>query len=87
VPVEERRRLVREVVETQPDIGARRYVTTGQAAAPTPGAVAAAADRIAVSGSNPLDHPAGTTTGGMLHSSLPFGELFAAWRDVSPRTG
>jgi deazaflavin-dependent oxidoreductase (nitroreductase family) len=48
VPVEERRPLLREVVETQPASVARRYVTNGLAAAPTPDAVAAAADRIAV---------------------------------------
>jgi deazaflavin-dependent oxidoreductase (nitroreductase family) len=48
VPVEERRPLLREVVETQPASAAQRYVTNGLAAAPTPDAVAAAADRIAV---------------------------------------
>ncbi|GHF32720.1 deazaflavin-dependent oxidoreductase (nitroreductase family) [Amycolatopsis bartoniae] len=48
VPVEERRPLLREVVETQPASAAQRYVTNGLADAPTPDAVAAAADRIAV---------------------------------------
>jgi deazaflavin-dependent oxidoreductase (nitroreductase family) len=48
VPVEQRRALLREVVETQPASAARRYVTNGLADAPTPDAVAAAADRIAV---------------------------------------
>lgn len=48
VPVEGRRPLLREVVETQPASAARRYVTTGLAAAPTADAVAAAAERIAV---------------------------------------
>lgn len=48
VPVEERRALLREVVRTQPASAARRYVTNGLADAPTPDAVAAAADRIAV---------------------------------------
>jgi deazaflavin-dependent oxidoreductase (nitroreductase family) len=48
VPVEERRPLLREVVETQPASAAQRYVTTGLAAAPTPDGVAAAAERIAV---------------------------------------
>jgi deazaflavin-dependent oxidoreductase (nitroreductase family) len=48
VPVEERRPLLREVVETQPASAAQRLVTNGLATAPTPDAVAAAADRIAV---------------------------------------
>jgi hypothetical protein len=48
VPVDERRPLLREVVETQPASAAQRYVTNGLADAPTPDAVAAAADRIAV---------------------------------------
>lgn len=48
VPVEARRPLLREVVETQPDHVAERYVTNGLAAAPTADAVVAAADRIAV---------------------------------------
>jgi deazaflavin-dependent oxidoreductase (nitroreductase family) len=48
VPIEERRPLLREVVATQPASAANRYVTTGLAAAPTPDAVAAAAERIAV---------------------------------------
>jgi deazaflavin-dependent oxidoreductase (nitroreductase family) len=48
VPVEERGPLLREAVETQPSSAARRLVTNGLAAAPTPDAVAAAADRIAV---------------------------------------
>lgn len=48
VPVEERRPLLREVVDTQPASVAERYVTNGLAAAPTAEAVAAAAERIAV---------------------------------------
>jgi deazaflavin-dependent oxidoreductase (nitroreductase family) len=48
VPVQERGPLLREVVETQPASAAERYVTNGLAAAPTPDAVAAAADRIAI---------------------------------------
>ncbi|WP_198676308.1 nitroreductase family deazaflavin-dependent oxidoreductase [Kribbella monticola] len=48
VPVQERGPLLREVVETQPASAAQRYVTNGLAAAPTPDAVAAAADRIAI---------------------------------------
>ncbi|GAA5112582.1 nitroreductase family deazaflavin-dependent oxidoreductase [Pseudonocardia adelaidensis] len=48
VPVEERRPLLREVVASQPASAAQRLVTNGLAAAPTPDAVAAAADRIAV---------------------------------------
>jgi deazaflavin-dependent oxidoreductase (nitroreductase family) len=48
VPVEERRPLLREVVETQPASAAQRYVTTGLASAPTPDGVAATAERIAV---------------------------------------
>ena len=48
VPVEARRQLLREVVETQPAHVAERYVTNGLAAEPTADAVAAAADRIAV---------------------------------------
>jgi deazaflavin-dependent oxidoreductase (nitroreductase family) len=48
VPVDERRPLLREVVETQPASAAKRLVTNGLAEAPTPDAVAAAADRIAV---------------------------------------
>jgi deazaflavin-dependent oxidoreductase (nitroreductase family) len=48
VPVQERGPLLREVVETQPASAAERYVTNGLAEAPTPDAVAAAADRIAI---------------------------------------
>jgi deazaflavin-dependent oxidoreductase (nitroreductase family) len=48
VPVQERGPLLREVVETQPASAAQRYVTNGLADAPTPDAVAAAADRIAI---------------------------------------
>jgi deazaflavin-dependent oxidoreductase (nitroreductase family) len=48
VPVEARRQLLREVVETQPAHVAERYVTNGLAAEPTADEVAAAADRIAV---------------------------------------
>lgn len=48
VPVEERRPLLREVVETGPASVGNRYVTTGLAEAPTPEGVAAAAGRIAV---------------------------------------
>jgi deazaflavin-dependent oxidoreductase (nitroreductase family) len=48
VPVDERRPLLREVVQTSPASVANRYVTTGLADAPTPDAVAAAASRIAV---------------------------------------
>jgi len=48
VPVDERRPLLREVVETQSASAAKRLVTNGLAEAPTPDAVAAAADRIAV---------------------------------------
>ncbi|GAA4524279.1 nitroreductase family deazaflavin-dependent oxidoreductase [Amycolatopsis samaneae] len=48
VPVEQRRALLREVVETSPASVAERLVTTGLADAPAPDAVAAAAERIAV---------------------------------------
>ena len=48
VPVEARRRLLREVAETRPAHVAERYVTNGLAAEPTADAVAAAAERIAV---------------------------------------
>ena len=48
VPVAERGPLLREVVQTQPASAAQRYVTNGLAAAPTPDAVAAAAESIAV---------------------------------------
>jgi deazaflavin-dependent oxidoreductase (nitroreductase family) len=48
VPVDERGPLLREVVATQPASAAERYVTNGLAEAPTPDAVAAAADRITV---------------------------------------
>ncbi len=48
VPVEERRPVLRELVERSPASVADRLVTTGLADAATPDAVAAAADRIAV---------------------------------------
>jgi deazaflavin-dependent oxidoreductase (nitroreductase family) len=48
VPVEERRPLLRELVRTQPASASKRLVTNGLATAPTPDAVAAAADRIAL---------------------------------------
>jgi deazaflavin-dependent oxidoreductase (nitroreductase family) len=48
VPIEQRGSLLREVVQTQSASAAQRYVTNGLASAPTPDAVAAAADRIAV---------------------------------------
>lgn len=48
VPVEERRPLLRKLVEQSPPSVGKRLVTTGLADAPTPDAVAAAAERIAV---------------------------------------
>lgn len=48
LPVEERRPVLRRLVETSPSSVGKRFVTTGLAAAPTPDAVAAAAERIAV---------------------------------------
>jgi deazaflavin-dependent oxidoreductase (nitroreductase family) len=48
VPVEDRRPILRKLVETSPPSVGNRYVTTGLAEAPTPEAVAAAAGRIAV---------------------------------------
>jgi hypothetical protein len=48
VPVEERRPLLRKLVENSPASVAKRLVTTGLADAPTPDAAAAAAHRIAV---------------------------------------
>ena len=48
VPVEERRPVLRELVEQSPASVGNRLVTTGLADAPTPDGVAAAADRIAV---------------------------------------
>lgn len=48
VPVADRRPLLRKLVENNPASVAKRLVTTGLADAPTPEAVAAAAERIAV---------------------------------------
>ena len=48
LPVEDRRPVLRRLVETSPPSVGKRYVTTGLAEASTPDAVAAAADRIAV---------------------------------------
>ncbi|OXM59891.1 nitroreductase family deazaflavin-dependent oxidoreductase [Amycolatopsis vastitatis] len=48
LPVEERRPVLRKLVETSPPSVGKRLVTTGLADAPTPDAVAAAAGRIAV---------------------------------------
>jgi deazaflavin-dependent oxidoreductase (nitroreductase family) len=48
LPVEERRPVLRRLVETSPASVGKRFVTTGLAEAPTPEAVAAAAERIAV---------------------------------------
>ena len=48
LPVEERRPVLRRLVETSPPSVGKRFVTTGLADAPTPDAVAAAAERIAV---------------------------------------
>ncbi|MFI5590167.1 nitroreductase family deazaflavin-dependent oxidoreductase [Amycolatopsis sp. NPDC051758] len=48
VPVEERRPLLHKLVAQSPASVGKRLVTTGLADAPTPEAVAAAADRIAV---------------------------------------
>ncbi|MEU0536052.1 nitroreductase family deazaflavin-dependent oxidoreductase [Amycolatopsis tolypomycina] len=48
LPVEERRPVLRRLVETSPASVGKRFVTTGLAAAPTPDAVAAAAGHIEV---------------------------------------
>ncbi|WP_280273443.1 nitroreductase/quinone reductase family protein [Nocardia wallacei] len=48
VPISERPPLLRQLIRTNPRSGANRLVTNGLADAPTPDAVAAAADRIAV---------------------------------------
>ncbi|WP_328617309.1 nitroreductase family deazaflavin-dependent oxidoreductase [Amycolatopsis sp. NBC_00355] len=48
VPVEERRPILRKLVETSPPSVGNRYVTTGLAEAANPDAVADAAGRIAV---------------------------------------
>ncbi len=48
LPVEERRPVLRRLVETSPPSVGKRFVTTGLADAPTPDAVAASAERIAV---------------------------------------
>ncbi len=48
LPVEERRPVLRKLVETSPPSVGKRFVTTGLAEASTPDGVAAAADRIAV---------------------------------------
>ncbi|MET8997291.1 nitroreductase family deazaflavin-dependent oxidoreductase [Amycolatopsis sp. NPDC004169] len=48
LPVEERRPVLRRLVETSPASVGKRFVTTGLADAPTPDGVAAAAERIAV---------------------------------------
>ncbi|WP_254896826.1 nitroreductase family deazaflavin-dependent oxidoreductase [Amycolatopsis sp. Hca4] len=48
LPVEERRPMLRRLVETSPASVGKRFVTTGLADAPTPDGVAAAAERIAV---------------------------------------
>ncbi|WP_245589489.1 nitroreductase family deazaflavin-dependent oxidoreductase [Amycolatopsis balhimycina] len=48
LPVEERRPVLRKLVETSPPSVGKRFVTTGLAEAPTPDGVAAAAGRIAV---------------------------------------
>jgi deazaflavin-dependent oxidoreductase (nitroreductase family) len=48
LPVEERRPVLRKLVETSPPSVGKRFVTTGLADAPTPDGVAAAAGRIAV---------------------------------------
>jgi deazaflavin-dependent oxidoreductase (nitroreductase family) len=48
LPVEQRRPILRKLVQTSPPSVGNRYVTTGLAEAPTPDAVAAAAPRIAV---------------------------------------
>jgi|SRR4051812_39858663 deazaflavin-dependent oxidoreductase (nitroreductase family) len=48
LPVEERRPVLRRLVETSPSSVGKRFVTTGLAEAPTPDAVAASAERIAV---------------------------------------
>jgi deazaflavin-dependent oxidoreductase (nitroreductase family) len=48
LPVEERPPVLRHLVATSPASVGKRFVTTGLAEAPTPEAVAAAADKIAV---------------------------------------
>ena len=48
LPVEERRPLLRKLVETSPASVGKRFVTTGLAPAPTPDAVAGSAERIAL---------------------------------------
>ncbi len=48
VPVEERRPLLRQLVAESPSSVGKRFVTTGLAEAPSPDAVAEAAERIAV---------------------------------------
>ncbi|WP_439381623.1 nitroreductase family deazaflavin-dependent oxidoreductase [Amycolatopsis lexingtonensis] len=48
LPVEERRPVLRKLVESSPSSVGKRFVTTGLAEAPTPEGVAAAAERIAV---------------------------------------
>ncbi|WP_370965053.1 nitroreductase family deazaflavin-dependent oxidoreductase [Amycolatopsis sp. cg9] len=48
LPVEERRPVLRKLVETSPPSVGKRFVTTGLAEAATPAGVAAAAERIAV---------------------------------------
>ncbi|WP_225440178.1 nitroreductase family deazaflavin-dependent oxidoreductase [Amycolatopsis eburnea] len=48
LPVEERRPVLRKLVETSPPSVGKRFVTTGLAEESTPDGVAAAADRIAV---------------------------------------
>lgn len=48
VPVEDRRGLLRQLVTGSPASVGKRFVTTGLAQAPTPDAVAAAAEEIAV---------------------------------------
>jgi deazaflavin-dependent oxidoreductase (nitroreductase family) len=48
VPIRERPPLLRQLIRTSPRSVANRLVTTGLADAPTPDAVAGAADRIAV---------------------------------------
>jgi len=48
LPVEERRPVLRKLVESSPPSVGKRFVTTGLAEGSTPDAVAAAADHIAV---------------------------------------
>ncbi len=48
LPVDQRGPVLRSLVSTSPSSVANRFVTTGLADAPTPEAVAASADRIAV---------------------------------------